>query len=85
MYSNSGNCNLISSISNAFKGVFMRFHISKTLKSYKNCIITEKSKNPSNTAKNLASYFNCKNTQADTDISDIIMNLGALEEPWLIN
>ncbi|MFH1827352.1 MAG: hypothetical protein ABH812_02915 [bacterium] len=59
--------------------------ISKTTKTYKGCVVIEKTNKLSKTAKNLNSYFGCKTIQADTGISDIIMFLGAIENSWLIN
>ena len=49
------------------------------------CLVIEKKKNFSKTARAIADFFNCSLKFGETDVSDIIFQLNNLEASWEIN
>lgn len=59
--------------------------ISRSDTALRQCRIIESKKEFTETGKKLASFFECEHVAGETDVYDVIMILGDLEERWGIN
>jgi hypothetical protein len=87
LYSNSGSYNTAEMISSVLNGNgILVGDISRRKNAKKQCRVIEEGSEPySRTAVMIAEFFDCRLERGDTDVYDILFELGSLEDSWEID